>query len=114
LHERSLDFALFELTFVNTEIWYGSQSAEIGLLSSGDVWIAGSCLDIRSEVSDAVDDVTGQKSVAHGRDVQPLVRGVSDGAVVEVEAVNVDVSAHVSRTGHDRDRLSAVSTLPPK
>ncbi len=44
------------------------------------------------------DLVPRERELAHAADVQPLVRRAANGAVVEVEAVDVDVGAHARLT----------------
>ena len=66
-------------------------------LSQALLGIPRGVLDDCRAVVDLGDFVLREDDLAHVANVQPLVRRVAHGAVVEVEAVDVDVGLHCAR-----------------
>src|SRR5687768_3838221 len=73
------------------------QRSNVGPLTLALPHIWGPRSHQRSEVSDAVNRVSGQESPAQKRDVEPPQGGAFECTVVEIESVDVDVRAHKSR-----------------
>ncbi len=90
-HERHRDFGLLIVAIMHCQIGQRLQRAYIELLALPDVWISGAWFHERREIADAVNVDAGQDSGAEGSRVDPFVRGVFRGSVVEVEAVNINV-----------------------
>ena len=74
-------------------IRYGLKGAKVGLLPLGLRWVVGAAGYEGGEVANAAHLVVGQQEPHQLTDVQPAVRRAPQRAVVEVEAVDVDVGA---------------------
>ena len=73
---------------------YGLQGTKVSLLSLGLGWVPGAAGNQRGKVADPAYVVLGQQKPYQLPDVQPSVRRAPQGAVVQVEAVYIDVGAY--------------------
>ena len=90
---------------VGVEARKGRQGSQVRLLPLGLSGIAGT----RIEVADPVDGVLGEECLSQLPQVQPSERSVPEGAVVEIEAVYVEVGDQSLLPCKDRDRLGGRS-----
>lgn len=100
MRQRHADLVRKEMPIDDGHHGFGQQRADIHLLPIRLIEIAGTRLDPGSVVFDGNDIIVWQKQAAHLGDVQPAVGRALDGAVVEVEAVDIDDGA--------------IQTAPPK
>lgn len=68
----------------------------------------------RSEVSDTVNLMAGEESLAESGEVKPLEGGVFHSSIVEIEAIYVNVRYHYLSLNINRGHLAVTSALPPK
>ena len=85
------------------EAWQGRQRPQVHLLTLRLTGIVGARIEERGEVADPVDGVLGEESLGESAKVQPLERSTSDGTVVEVETVDVEVRDQSLLPYKDRD-----------
>lgn len=78
---------------VDRQVGNGLQCTEIRLLALRLGGITGPTAHASGEVANPIDLVPGQQELSQSAKVQPTIRRVPQRAVVEVEAVNVDVGA---------------------
>ena len=67
------------------------QSADVGLLALGLGWVSGAAVYEGGEVTYAAYVVAWKQEPCQLPDGQPSVRSAPQGAIVEVEAVDIDV-----------------------
>ena len=82
----------------------GLQSSKVDTLAIGSAWIIWSPRDDGREVADTADAVLREQPPAQGIEVKPLVRRALEAAVVQVEAVDVDVREQHQRNLHRDNR----------
>ncbi len=63
-------------------------------MAYADIWVVRKSLRSSSKVSYPVDDMTRQKRCTQSADIEPLIRSVANRAIVEVEAIYIDISRH--------------------
>ena len=80
------------------------QGSQVRLLPLGLSGIAGTGIESGGEVADLIDCVQREESFGQFTQIQPSERCVLEGAVVEVEAVDVDVGNQLPLSYKDRDR----------
>ena len=74
------------------EGWDGLECSQIDLLPVGAVRVIWVSAYLSGEITDLADGVFWEKYLCKFLHIQPLEPGVTDGAAVEVVAINVDVS----------------------
>ena len=88
------DFPGAKVSLDDREVGQGAESAPVDLLPGGLVRVARKGRDFSREVLRRDDGVLRECRGGQRDGVQPVVRGVLDGAVVEVEAVDVEDGFH--------------------
>jgi hypothetical protein len=68
----------------------GPEGSKVDLLASRLVGIVRPPAHSGCEVLDPVNCVVREEKLAEPPDVEPLVRSILDGTIVEIEAVNID------------------------
>lgn len=81
-----------------------AERAKVGLLALRLLRVAGMWPDSRSEVPHGAQPVVRHKSSGEGHDIEPLVRRPLEGAVVQVEPVDIDDGS--GHGGEDTTRSS--------
>ena len=94
------------------QVWNGPQGAKVSLLPLGLSRIARTAGDDSGEVAYPVYLVAGQQQVRQLANVQPSIGCTSQGAIVEIEAINVDVGTDEGRSFHKKLRLPFGSLAP--
>ena len=89
--ERHLHDVREKLTEVDLHVGQRCQGPKVDLLPSRLTGVVGQRGDPCSEVPDAVNPIAGKQMATEFREVDPSVGGPFERAVVEVEAVNVNV-----------------------
>ncbi len=74
----------------------GPQDTQRGLLATPLLGIIRAGVDVSREIAEAIDLISwkGKRRLTKGHQVKPLVRRPFQAAVVEVEAVDIDVGFH--------------------
>ena len=80
------------------QVWNGPQGAKVSLLPLGLSRIARTAGDDSGEVAYPVYLVAGQQQVRQLANIQPSIGCTSQGAIVEIEAINVDVGTDEGRS----------------
>ncbi len=99
---------------MNGEIWDRLERSDVELLPLRNLQISRRRFHQSREVPDAIDRDPGQHLTAEFGDVEPLVRRVLDGTVVQVEAVDVNIRSNPKGSEKKQSRLAAARTLAPK
>lgn len=81
---RALDLLVLELSQYHLNGRGSRKGLKVDLL----IWLRGT-VDHRSEIPDALDVVVGPNQTKEPSKIQPLVRGILNGPIVEVESVYV-------------------------
>src|SRR5271157_388854 len=74
------------------------QCPEVGILPDMLIGIVGIGPDPGGEIMNILDLVSGKRQLAEGTQVQPLIWGIHQAAVISIESVDVDVQDHVAWT----------------
>jgi hypothetical protein len=88
------DFMTQIMPEVNFYKRQGAECPEVKLLPHGLVWIVGPGAYVGGEIFDALQIVAGEHATAKLVEIEPAVRGVAQAPVIEIEGINVNVSAH--------------------
>lgn len=64
---------------------------EIALLSNGLTGITGAWFHIGREILDCKDFILREHQVAELGEIEPAIRRVSDGSIIEVEAIHINI-----------------------
>ena len=99
-----------EAAKVNRQVWDCAECAQIDVLAPRLPRVGGRRSDAGREVSYSLYVVVGKDLPAQGGEVEPPVGRVLDTAVVEVEAVDVDVGGHAVSV----KKAGAVSSTAPR
>ena len=79
------------------------------------IGIVGIGPDPGGEIMNILDLVSGKRQLAEGTQVQPLLWGIHQAAVIQIEGVNIDVKGHRRNPERARAALSGgPATQPPK
>ena len=81
---------------MNRQVRDRPQGTQIGLLPDALLGIVGPGVDVGREIADAIDLIPRRRKgcLAEGGQVKPPVRRAFQAAIVEVEAVDIDVGFH--------------------
>lgn len=114
LRQRATLDAGPEDAVVGVEARQRRQRSQVRLLPLALRGIAGAGVEPSREVADPVDRVLGKEGLGQLSQVEPPERRVLQGAVVEIEAVYVQIGDQFPPPQRQRPPRRAVSTLPPK
>ena len=82
----------------NFKIWNGLQGSQESSLAQRLVRVIRAGFNERSEILDTVYLIAGKKQTSHLPYIKPMIGGIFDTAVIQVETVNVDVCFHKPKT----------------
>ena len=94
IHKRHPSGPGYKMSLVDFNEGEGTKSSEKGVLAGSLLRIVGAGSDPRGEIADFGDLVFRKETPTQSFKVEPLVRSVFNGPVVEVEAVYVDDGGH--------------------
>ncbi len=86
-----------ERPVMNSNSRQSRERTQIGRLPHCHIWVVRSGFHASSEIVDALNGVVRQNPVKERFKVQPLMRRALETSVVEIEAIDVDISPHAAR-----------------
>ena len=91
------------------------QGPEVGVLPDMLIGIVGIRSYASREIMNILDVIGGKRQLAERTEIQPLVWGIHQAAVIQIEGVHVDVEGHPANRQRARAALSGgPATQPPK
>src|SRR5208282_388785 len=88
------------------------QCPEVGTLPDMLIGIVGIGPDPGGEIMNILDLASGKRQLAEGTQVQPLIWGIHQAAVISIESVDVDVQDHAAWTVKSKGRPSGRPCYP--
>lgn len=82
------------MPIVNFQVRYGSQGAQVYLLTGQLTRIIGTRMNKGGEVFDSLDLVFWENTFSQGGKVKPFIRSPLDGAIIKIEGINIEIGFH--------------------